>query len=112
MDLKPEVKPGYDKISAEKELKCYHCFQTFSNFNKIKDDNIYHSEVRLKFKRCVQGSDRNTYFWQTKSSNVIPIDIKDNRCYIYPEASMETIKISKLGKAEDSFLLSPIHANL
>ena len=44
----------------------------------------------------------------TKSSNVIPIDIKDDGCFVYPEASTETIKISKLGKADDSFLLSPI----
>ena len=114
VDLMPEVKTRiFLKVSAEKDFKCNHCFQTFSNFNEIIDHNIiYHSEVQLKFKRRVQGSDRNTYFWQTKSSSVTPIDIKDNGCFIYPEASTETIKISKLGKAEDSFLLSPIRANL
>ena len=96
MDLKPEVKTRIClKISAETDFKCYHCFQIFSNFNEIIDHNIiYHSGVQLKFKRRVQGSDRNTYVWQTKSSSVIPINIKDNGCFIYPEASKETSKQS------------------
>ena len=62
----------------------------------------------MKFKRRVQGSDQKTYFWQTKSSNIIPVEVKDNGCFICPEGPTETIKVSKLGGADDSFLLSPI----
>ena len=96
-------------MSAEMDYKCYHCAQTFSKFNEIIDHNIiYHCEVHLKFKRHVQGSNQKTYFWQTKSSNIIPVEVKDNGCFIYPEGPTETIKVSKLGRADDSFLLSPI----
>lgn len=97
-------------MASEPDFRCYHCNRTYAYFNEVIDHNIiFHPETELKFKRRIDsvGPGQKT-LRQTKNFSITPTSVKDSGCFIYSDIMTETVKVSKLTRSNESFLMSPI----